>query len=1666
MANLTRSFVLGRMNKVVDERLVPNGEYIDALNIRMGSTELSELGVIENAIGNDQITTLEYGGSPLSSDAVCIGAYEDGARETIYWFVHDSNNPVSSTAILDMIVSYNTISSAVTYHILSEQDISGFGTTLNFNPKHLMNGINLVDDLLFFTDDYNPPRFININKSYPVPVLGVDQITAEEIQVVKKPPTQAPTVVPIVSASNDNFMKDRFICFAYRYRYEENQYSATSQFSQPAFIPGQFQFTPDSFLNGGMQNLATNAIITVETGSSLVKGIDILFKEASGNIIKVIVKLDKAAMGIADNTTYTDSEILRLYDNVPLLAKAQTVMGNRLVYGNYVEGYDMVDSFGLPVNIEYTTELISEDIETQVLNGFTSTGAYSWDIPLVINDASLRLDLTPIASDLKEGANLTIEFSLTHAAFSNGTLPEETLDVQLTFSYTLPQDFINVGAMINSVSFRNAIGTQFNIETLQNCSVGDTLTDRFNCAVPQNLDTYTKYESGVSAANQPIVVGNPFAPNELFIYFPAVSYVDNIITPTNTVYEYYKVQEFEATFQNISNIKSLHSNRGYEVGIVYMDEFGRSSTPFVSNQNTVFVPCGNSPLRNSIRVEIPVSQRAPYWAKRYKFFIKQDLDTYETIYSNIFFDDPNNDSVWFLLDGENAKKVQEGDRLIVKSDTSGPVQNCVYATILEKAVKPQNFLYSTPLPPGVPFIPGGVYVRMLPNNFNTIKDDNAYVDLGFKSTSCENDFYPLMVYPVSYADGSPIDIPAGSRVRFYINFYRRGTGSGDRKCERRSYTLEKFLVSSNSYSDFKDFFVGEGVASVLNDGFQDNGDNSCNINNIFNQSIGAFPTPTGSCCNYNLSGCALNTYVSNCTAEYKFNQDPNPNGLLTLLVSGGVWACGDSWKREAKISMHIEIVRATDLIVFETQPVDTLPDIFYESSETFDIVDIGGNPGQHQGNVQSQNFSLNSPAIIDTDFFNCYSFGNGVESYKILDSAAGKHFNIGNRVTATSSKDYMEVDRYADLTYSGIYNDESNVNKLNEFNLGLLNFKPLENYFGSIEKLFARETDILVLQEDKISYVLAGKNLLSDAAAGSAITSVPEVLGTQIARLENYGISKNPESFASYGYDKYFTDSKRGAVLKLSGSSYSNDQLEVISELGMRTWFRDLFINNNNTQKLGGYDPYMNEYVIGANDKDLPVDDGCVACNTIKNLQLTAPNPGVMTLASTLCIDYGRLTGDVTIDITYSSPTNQIVVESVYNTNTFTTGPITSNDTLIFLKDSVTETKGYIYVYVEADSNVILNISCPGANEMNLIRVCVSNTSNAGKYIHTEYNYNNAPYISPMVSTIVAMSSSTLNPIVSLYSLYSGSQGDAFIPVDGSLITMRSNKIGFDDLQFDPSADRFMWLRTNVLYQNTPTDISNLLAAAFTATPINTTNAPNLYFTNFTMPVAPGDDYLYLIWDYRSGTMASLCYDLGSSFDACCGCTCGEPCESYIIEAVLGPVTFSYNKCDSLIPTTINLNTGESVTICVDSATFSFSSPDATIQKLNCGCTNDLPKPTSFSSLGLFYTGYTEPYQQYVSYSTNPVFDSICQTQSPLASSTVYSTIPLYVVTGVLTPAIGVQLYSDTSGTPSTFSGIVIFNPTPNTLPSNIFFVATVLYINNGVITGTLPVIDPGNYNC
>jgi hypothetical protein len=1468
MANFTRNFISGRMNKVVDQRLLPEGEYVDAMNIRMGSTENSEVGVIENTKGNLPLTSLSYiDGTPLSTEARCIGAIQDSANEMLYWLVHDPNFSVGATGKLDLIVSYNVFSNILTYHVISIDDGGGINTTLNFNPNYLVTGIDILNDLMFFTEDYNAPRFINTRRNYPNPIANIDQITAESLLVIKKPPVQSPGVEPLVTNGQENYLDTRFICFAYRYKYIDGEYSATSQWSQPAFVPNPFSFSIESFLNEGMTNFCNSARITYNSGSSLVVGIDLLFKKADGNIIKVIEKLDKTNLGLANDTDYqytftnskiftilSEAELLRLYDNVPRFAKAQTIMGNRLMYGNYVEGYDLIDENGSPIKFEYTTSLVSLPIGNTNIDDGLIAGNYSINGSVSVANATVTFDLT--GQNLVAGSAINLDVAISHAQFSGQTPypTEETNTIRLNFAFFLATNYTSVYQLATSVEFQNAVGTAANIQAIANACNGTTFTDAFNCAIPNNLDTYTKNGSGISAVGQPVSIITSPGSSVIGLQFPAMRYVDNLVTPTQTFYEYYEVTLAEATFQEIANPQSLHSNRDYEIGIVYMDEFNRATTALVSPNNTEHIPCGLSAFKNSIQVTIPPTQLPPAWATRYKFVIKPDEENYETIYVSIFFQDPITNNAYFLLEGENARKIEVGDRLIVKADSNGATTSCVYATVLEKSAQASNFIeIPSELDPDVFIpIPAGVYMKINPNSFNIIQDELAIIAPGKVSvTSPRGGPYPKLYYPMNRFDTATsawvdYDVPAGSRIVLSISQWRDGVGNA---CEERRSNLEKTLISSNAYDNMYDWWVGDNVEQFLNDGSRYAGAGQCIPDNQFVPGITttAGDLPTDLCINY-----------------YRFYRNTATN-QLQLMVTGTLPCTGIGYpnSRASNVEVNITVFRSDKTIIFETLPSDSLPDVFFENEMSFAIVD-----GNHMGNIQNQDIDTSVPAIVDTKFFNCFAFGNGAESYKIRDSIVGNSFNLGNRVTSVSAQDYKAADRFSDITYSGVYSAESNVNKLNEFNLGLLNYKVLEPSFGDIYLLDGRETDVLVLQEDKISYVLASKNLISDSSGGGVIASVPEVLGTQIARSEKYGISFNPESYVQWGYDRFFTDAKRGAVIQLRGNSYSSDELKVISEMNMRTWFRDTFNESFNTQKLGGFDPYMNEYVLSSNTLELPYTPECLDCGISQTFTLSTLEEEIKT--TSYCVDLGPVVGFADVNYTVSAISEgssfEIVVE--YNGVTDTTGWVSVGGVITFDKNFVSEETALITINYTGDLTLSVLADCCNAASLTIVQIVLTNDYESGDTVHTQYRYVDGSFTSPLQSSLVTFASGTDTPLVSRYNVTTNFVGTGAFPPTGSVVSLISNKFATDTFVFNPSEDEFKYHVSDILYGNNSTDLTTLLGLATTATP--NAGGGDVNYADFTVPAL--ENYLYLIWDFRQSIPVTLCYSDVDIIDVCCNC--------------------------------------------------------------------------------------------------------------------------------------------------------------------------------------------------
>ena len=209
---------------------------------------------------------------------------------------------------------------------------------------------------------------------------------------------------------------------------------------------------------------------------------------------------------------------------------------------------------------------------------------------------------------------------------------------------------------------------------------------------------------------------------------------------------------------------------------------------------------------------------------------------------------------------------------------------------------------------------------------------------------------------------------------------------------------------------------------------------------------------------------------------------------------------------------------------------------------------------------------------VQLPWSNCYSFGNGVESDRIRDDFNAPTIDNGINVSTVLS-DYKVEHRQNGLIYSGIYNSNSSVNNLNEFNMSQKITKDLNPTYGPIQALKTRDTDLITFTEDKVLRILANKDALFNADGNTNLTSSDRVLGQAVPYVGDYGISKNPESIAKDQYRIYFTDKQRGAVLRLS-----RDGLTPISDVGMRTWFRDNLHKSN--QLIGSFDTVSGEYNI------------------------------------------------------------------------------------------------------------------------------------------------------------------------------------------------------------------------------------------------------------------------------------------------------------------------------------------------------------------------------------------------------------------------------------------------------------------------------------------------------
>jgi hypothetical protein len=242
-------------------------------------------------------------------------------------------------------------------------------------------------------------------------------------------------------------------------------------------------------------------------------------------------------------------------------------------------------------------------------------------------------------------------------------------------------------------------------------------------------------------------------------------------------------------------------------------------------------------------------------------------------------------------------------------------------------------------------------------------------------------------------------------------------------------------------------------------------------------------------------------------------------------------------------------------VSFDIDPEGASPPAVFVPLTFGKIVDFNYVPGDEAYTAGDQDWFIEESRIRGG--YNNVSTDLGVRAFLVDENPAGQR-------------------RSNSIIYSGIFNSRTGINNTNQFSVGEDITKSLDPSQGSIQKLYAEDTNLIMFQETKVSRALIDKSAVYSAEGEAMTTSGMQVVGQVQSYAGNYGIGTNPESFSVYGYRKYFVDRSQNAVLRLS-----QDGITEISNTGMLDYFRDnLGAIGSNGKVLGSWDMHNKQYVL------------------------------------------------------------------------------------------------------------------------------------------------------------------------------------------------------------------------------------------------------------------------------------------------------------------------------------------------------------------------------------------------------------------------------------------------------------------------------------------------------
>lgn len=501
---------------------------------------------------------------------VCIGRFYDEPKKRTFYFNYNSN----LTHAIYIVKDDETFQTLIINGGSTDGNILGFMAIVTIDSIDIFYGDPLNGDILLFVDSLKRPTKINIDR-YLANTYSL--IKRSFIDVAKAPPQ-----MPIKAVyENDttvgiNNVRKILCQFIHRRVYDDGEKSVWSSASivplpfQPTTQPTQDDFT-----------LNCRISLFMNTGEADVKGIEIAFRFVTNGILSkyyLITKLDKVALGIADNDVYNyrfyngDSynpidikEQVLLQSYVPQTAACQALLdGSVIAYANIKEGYDQVAA-SLAVNPQaFAAASYFFDYQGLLFFGTvsgTDSGTSGTIVKLYLYGTGTNT--AGSVTTLNNGYARYVVNILNNAGTSVG------------FDYINASDTPTVASVLAGVS-AGLVTNGFTQVSL----VGNILTMSYPTAV-------TILSSGTKTGNN----ANP-------------------LNSTTTRFSY--------------AWQSAHT-----FGVMYFDDKGRTNGAILSAGGSFMLPVNNG---GNMSPQLSISHRPPSWAVYYQVIRSPDL-TYNKIFT-------------------------------------------------------------------------------------------------------------------------------------------------------------------------------------------------------------------------------------------------------------------------------------------------------------------------------------------------------------------------------------------------------------------------------------------------------------------------------------------------------------------------------------------------------------------------------------------------------------------------------------------------------------------------------------------------------------------------------------------------------------------------------------------------------------------------------------------------------------------------------------------------------------------------------------------------------------------------------------------------------------------------------------------------------------------------